>query len=150
MEYLMTYGWAILIVIIVAAVLFSLGVFNPQTFQQNVATGFSGFNVPAGGFDADGTTGDLQIRLTNGVGAEVTLLTTSSATVGSTTVTGTSVTFSSATVAPGETVTATFAFGTTPPFTTGNGYNADIVIAYDVTGGLSGLASSGRVSGTAS
>ncbi|MEM3399225.1 MAG: hypothetical protein QXP42_00125 [Candidatus Micrarchaeia archaeon] len=30
MEYLMTYGWAILVIVIVVAVLFYIGVFNPQ------------------------------------------------------------------------------------------------------------------------
>jgi hypothetical protein len=32
MEYIMTYGWAILIIIIVAAALFALGVFDPHTY----------------------------------------------------------------------------------------------------------------------
>jgi hypothetical protein len=31
-EYLMTYGWAILIIIIVTAALYALGIFNPQTY----------------------------------------------------------------------------------------------------------------------
>src|SRR3989344_6869703 len=34
MEFLMTYGWAILIVLIVLAVLFAFGVFNPGTGQN--------------------------------------------------------------------------------------------------------------------
>lgn len=33
-EWLMTYGWALLIVIIVAAALFFMGVFDPETFRQ--------------------------------------------------------------------------------------------------------------------
>ncbi len=34
MEFLMTYGWAILIVLIVLAVLYGLGVFNPNTINN--------------------------------------------------------------------------------------------------------------------
>ena len=47
MEYLMTYGWAILIVIIVAAALYALGVFNPQTYVGSAATGFSNLGAPS-------------------------------------------------------------------------------------------------------
>jgi len=47
MEYLMTYGWAILIVIIVAAALYALGVFNPATFTGRTATGFQTIGAPS-------------------------------------------------------------------------------------------------------
>jgi len=47
MEYLMTYGWAILIVIIVAAALYALGVFNPATFTGRTATGFQTVGAPS-------------------------------------------------------------------------------------------------------
>jgi hypothetical protein len=49
MEYLMTYGWAIIIVIIVAAALYALGLFNPQSYMQDTATGFSNIGKPATG-----------------------------------------------------------------------------------------------------
>jgi hypothetical protein len=39
MEYLMTYGWAILIVAVVLAALFELGVFNPMTFAPKASPG---------------------------------------------------------------------------------------------------------------
>jgi len=39
MEYLMTYGWALLVIIIVGAALFALGVLNPATYQQKRCTG---------------------------------------------------------------------------------------------------------------
>ena len=39
MEYLMTYGWAILIIAVVLAALFQLGVFNPMTFAPKVPPG---------------------------------------------------------------------------------------------------------------
>ena len=45
LEYLLTYGWAILIVIIVGASLYALGVFNPGTFTGKRVTGFTQFQV---------------------------------------------------------------------------------------------------------
>ena len=39
MEYLMTYGWAILIISVVLAALFQLGVFNPMTFVPKAPPG---------------------------------------------------------------------------------------------------------------
>jgi len=39
MEYLMTYGWAILIISVVLASLFQLGVFNPMTFAPKAPPG---------------------------------------------------------------------------------------------------------------
>ncbi len=39
---MMTYGWAILIIVIVAGVLYSLGIFNPSSSISTTITGFSG------------------------------------------------------------------------------------------------------------
>jgi hypothetical protein len=48
LEYMMTYGWAILIIVIVAAVLYSLGIFNPSSSISFAATtGFQGYDVSA-------------------------------------------------------------------------------------------------------
>ena len=43
LEYMMTYGWAILIIVIVAAVLYSFGIFSPSSSLPITVTGFSGF-----------------------------------------------------------------------------------------------------------
>ncbi|MCL5429948.1 MAG: hypothetical protein M1504_00535 [Candidatus Marsarchaeota archaeon] len=43
MEYLMTYGWAILIIAVVLGVLFQLGVFNAATFEGNSCLAYSGY-----------------------------------------------------------------------------------------------------------
>ncbi len=45
LEYRITYGWAILIIVIVAGVLYSLGVFSPSNTASTGVTGFSGFQV---------------------------------------------------------------------------------------------------------
>lgn len=44
MEFLMTYGWAILIMLVVVGVLFMLGVFNPQTASPNSCILPAGFS----------------------------------------------------------------------------------------------------------
>ncbi|MGC8652322.1 MAG: hypothetical protein ACP5UH_03690 [Candidatus Micrarchaeia archaeon] len=43
MEYLMTYGWAILIIAIVIAALFSLGVFSSASYMGTTCIAESGF-----------------------------------------------------------------------------------------------------------
>ncbi len=45
LEYMMTYGWAILIIVIVAVILYSMGIFNPSSSLVATTTGFSGFTV---------------------------------------------------------------------------------------------------------
>ncbi len=39
MEYLMTYGWAILVIAVVLAALYSLGIFNPNSFAPKASAG---------------------------------------------------------------------------------------------------------------
>lgn len=53
LEYLLTYGWAILIVIIVGASLYALGVFNPGTFTGKRVTGFTQFQIVDHKVDTD-------------------------------------------------------------------------------------------------
>jgi len=45
LDFLMTYGWAIALVVIVAAALFALGVFDVSNFVGTKAAGFSGVAV---------------------------------------------------------------------------------------------------------
>ena len=71
MEYLMTYGWAILIVIIVAAALFALGVFNPATFTGQRATGFVNLGTPSPGQWQLSSTGDFSLTLKNGLSSQI-------------------------------------------------------------------------------
>jgi len=144
MEYLMTYGWAILIVIIVAAVLFSLGVFDPSSYTQTAAVGFSGFNVPAGGFQLSSTSGNITMQLTNGVGANIDI-TSTCATVGTTEACNTSI----GAVGPGQ--TTTIIYGLLSGLTSGSAYSADVTITWtNVDTGLTGFVSTGTLSGIVS
>ena len=47
LEYMMTYGWAILIIVIVAVILYSMGIFNPRASVTAVSSGFSPFAASA-------------------------------------------------------------------------------------------------------
>ena len=70
LEYLLTYGWAILIVIIVGASLYALGVFNPGTFTGKRVTGFTQFQVVDHKLD---TNEDMTFMIGNRLGKTVTV-----------------------------------------------------------------------------
>jgi len=72
MEYLMTYGWAILIVIIVAAALYALGIFNPATYTGRIPTGFTTLGAPSD-WDVD-SSGDVDIILNNRLANQINIL----------------------------------------------------------------------------
>ncbi len=69
MEYLMTYGWAILIVIVVAGVLAYYGVFSPGKLVGPTKTGFGMVDVLAPWSVNSG--GQLTLRVENRVGEEI-------------------------------------------------------------------------------
>ncbi|MCW1295616.1 MAG: YncE family protein [Candidatus Parvarchaeota archaeon] len=45
LEYMMTYGWAILIIVIVAVILYSMGIFNPSSSVTFTSSGFTPFTI---------------------------------------------------------------------------------------------------------
>lgn len=145
MEYLMTYGWAILIVIIVAAALWALGVFNPTNVAPTAKTGLSAFEIPTGGWQLT-SAGALTIQLRNSAGAAINV-TTVAATVGTTTCTLTS--GASGNLPTNGLYTATFTGCGTR--TSGAGYSANVTATYNnLDTGLSGFVSSGTLTGTVS
>ena len=69
LEYLVTYGWAILAIVIIAAVLWYTGVFNPSKFRGgNECGGFGSFTC----IDQVITTTNTTIVLGNSVGRAIT------------------------------------------------------------------------------
>jgi hypothetical protein len=54
LEYLMTYGWAILIIVIVAVILYSMGIFNPSSSISSTVTGFTGLGSVTAQCEAGG------------------------------------------------------------------------------------------------
>ncbi len=68
LDFLMTYGWAIALVVIIAAVLFSLGIFDVTNFIGSKAAGFSGVGVTGWRLDPGGV---LYMKLVNEVGQPI-------------------------------------------------------------------------------
>jgi len=71
LEYLMTYGWAILIIIIVGGVLYYYGVFSPGKLVGKSKVGFSDVDVDAWTIDTSGATPVMKIKLVNKVGKDI-------------------------------------------------------------------------------
>ncbi|HLD75734.1 MAG TPA: hypothetical protein VI874_01835 [Candidatus Norongarragalinales archaeon] len=70
LEYLVTYGWAILAIVIIAGVLWYFGIFNPARFAgEKQCSGFSAFTCQDFRVAPDGT---LTIVLNNRVGGGIT------------------------------------------------------------------------------
>jgi hypothetical protein len=62
MEYLMTYGWALLVIVLVLGALIYLGVLNPQGRMQDMCNLPIGFGCEVAGLDGEG---NLFLRITN-------------------------------------------------------------------------------------
>jgi len=73
MEYLMTYGWAILVVMIVGVVLWQLGIFGGGPGAANTARGFGRVKVFDSSIKYVGTT--LTFTIMNGAGSTISGLT---------------------------------------------------------------------------
>ncbi len=79
LEYMMTYGWAILVIVIVAAVLYSLGIFSPASSISSTVTGFSNLgSVTAECFNGGGLV--LSLGDSTGNPIEITKINTTSQT----------------------------------------------------------------------
>ena len=155
LEYMMTYGWAILIIVIVAAVLYSLGIFSPSSSVGAVQTGFAPFTATAssctphyfavafstGGLPAgssDATISAATTEITSDTGLPVTTLPAPASGVSATTVT------------PGSTFIVNWSGVNC--LTAGVHYSASITMNYTYTSaGLSStVPAKGTVSGTSS
>ncbi len=72
LEYLMTYGWAILIIVIIGGALYALGVFNPSTWTSSKrATGFASLQVKD--WKVAASDGQLTVVMGNKYGSALTL-----------------------------------------------------------------------------
>jgi hypothetical protein len=151
MEYLMTYGWAILIVIIVAAALYALGVFNPATYAGSRATGFANIGTPATGnwkLSATAAEDQFTVKLKNNLASRL-MFTAAAVKIGATDCTGED--FNDAanmTVGIGGEFTVE---GNCGAFQSGNTYTATVELTYDnLDSGLTGFKETGTVTGTVS
>ena len=69
LEFLMTYGWAILVILIVLVVLWQWGLFNPSGTIKSGQSGFWG--VVPNDYKYDGGTGTFTVILQNNIDNEV-------------------------------------------------------------------------------
>ena len=131
----MTYGWALLVIVVVGAALFALGVLNPSTYTQKRCQGFQYFTyqdhkLNASEFVFDAVNGPRQISPTamsvNGVAATNLVATPASPTGG-----------------------ARFTYSGNPAAqTSGTSYQYTVRISYDVVGGIAGNVDQGTCTGT--
>ena len=142
LEYMMTYGWAILIIVIVAGVLYSLGIFTPSSSTGTTITGFSDFGV--NGQCIQG--GALQLQITNGIGYPINV--TRINTTGSN---GQSVTINTSVLILSSQSQLVFIPGACPA-SAGSSYSNPVTFTYKEPGQtLSGpYISNGRISGIVS
>ncbi|HQT44358.1 MAG TPA: hypothetical protein PLO51_00105 [Candidatus Micrarchaeota archaeon] len=123
LDFLMTYGWAIALVVIIAAVLFALGVFDVSNFVGNKASGFSGVAVAGWQMSSAGV---LTMKLSNQVGQQI-RIDSVNVTVGqSSGAASPAVTLSTGATTDYITVNMVNATGLTP----GAGYTAKVTIGY--------------------
>jgi hypothetical protein len=140
LDFLMTYGWAIALVVIVAAALFSLGIFDMSNFIGSKAAGFSGVMVQGWQMSTNGT---LQLKLSNQVGQRisVTNVTATVGTIGPLVLSGPPLTLNT-----GDTTSNAL---TVSGFGSQSGYNAKIIITYTDLNSLFNASTSGTLTGKA-
>ncbi len=144
LEYLMTYGWAILIVIIAIGALYALGLTKPCRWTGTQITGFTG-----GGFEASvprfsGGGDDLVLDFKR-IGANSVNFYHANATYKTAHIDLNS-TEPNAILATGATKTVTFDFNPPEDSSSGDCYAVDIILGYSESG--RNFTAAGRVSGT--
>ncbi len=119
----MTYGWAILIIVIVAAVLYSMGIFSPSSFLSfSGITGLAGFQ-PA--YTACSSSGLMVLKISNSLGNTLSIQT-----INITLPSGKSISLSNQNIniLPGQEIEIPFL--NTCPTVKGTSYSATISITY--------------------
>jgi len=139
MEYLMTYGWAILVVLIVGIVLWQLGIFGGLGGGANKSTGFSGAKIGIIDGTIDCGDGTLTVQITNQAGSSITGI-VAAVSEGCTTGTPTS-----DTLAAGAKTTLTLS--TCTPTTAGVIIQPEVVLTFNetVAGSTIGRSQTGRI-----
>jgi hypothetical protein len=145
MEFLMTYGWALLVVLIAIGALAFFGVLNPSKFLPNscsLAPGFSCNDFKAAATGGAGGASEVRIVIQNGLGDNLNSVTLSLAnsnpicTVASGTSTGGPFTGGSS-ITDGS--SATYFMTCTSTLTKGTKLKGDLQIAYTIGSGTGAL-----------
>ncbi|MFA4953328.1 MAG: hypothetical protein WC584_03835 [Candidatus Pacearchaeota archaeon] len=138
MEFLMTYGWAILAAIIVIAVIAIY--FRPSTLVQNSVI----VNAPLYGVGTTLSATQLQVEVRNQGGEDIT---TTGAAVTFNSPSGASCAAGTGTGALAAGSTQVVTFGTCTGLSSGNTMSADLAITYTRPDSTLGLQSTGTISG---
>ncbi|MEM3181306.1 MAG: hypothetical protein QXY86_02930 [Candidatus Micrarchaeaceae archaeon] len=139
MEYLMTYGWAILIIAVVLGALFSLGVFSSSSFLGTACIPQSGFLCSNPIATATGLTVTVGQATGSSWSSVVLCFVPTGTTVPSTCSTSGYSSNSVGSLASGQTVTATFPPGNGISTTLGTGFSGQIWATYTSASGVSNL-----------
>jgi hypothetical protein len=145
-EYLMTYGWAILIILIVAGVLAYYGIFAPAGFLGPTARGFGQIQV-LNPWAVAASTGTVTLNLANRVGGAVNV-STIDVTIDASPY---NCTFSpEVNIASGADAVASCALGAISGASSGGSYSATVVInyRYPADAASAAFSTSGTITGT--
>ena len=126
LEYMMTYGWAILIIVIVAAVLYSMGIFNPSAASGNTSSGFGGFSVTS--YSCSASKG-ISVTFGNNIGYTITPSATPLVLSSSGLASGVSLSSTASPVVPGGTFTVKNG-SAAPCGTAGSKYSLEFTFSY--------------------
>jgi hypothetical protein len=149
LEYMMTYGWAILVIVIVAAVLYSLGIFSPSSSVGTGSTGFAPFTISSQACNSTGLYADFVVGgIPNGAPAGINSasITTATGLSGTASATG----LPSSQVNSGSTILVKFVGDDCA--TPGAHYSASVSLVYEYSSSLGTQTptTSGTIYGTAS
>ena len=130
MEFIMTYGWAILVVLVAIAALAYFGVLSPGQFLPERC------QLPAGLYckSYQVTTSGVQLIIQNTLGKDINVTA-----INVTEVSGCEATGLGTSLINGEEAT----FNVNCTLTSGTKLNSDLIVTYDEVGGLTGFTSSG-------
>lgn len=148
LEYMMTYGWAILIIVIVAVILYSMGIFNPRASVTAASSGFSPFAASAAVCSSSKLTVAFTVGgLPNGASSATITGASYSSGSGISPATGSN-TGQTITVSSGSSFNETFS----ATCTSGVGFSASGVVNYSVTtaAGTATYSATGTIAGTGS
>jgi hypothetical protein len=123
LDFLMTYGWALLLIVLAVGALFALGVFDISGFLGSRATGFAQVHVAAWRVDSAGV---LTVKLTDQAGTDINVTNATWTYLG----TSTTNTTINTTINNGQT-SATLTLGSVSGITSaGTSYTLPLSIAY--------------------
>ena len=119
LEFIMTYGWAILVVLVAIGALAYFGVLSPDRFLPDKCTLQAGIAC----VDHRATSASLTTRITNSLGYDISAITVSAGSCGTSN--------APATLSNGQ--SGTYTIVCSPALSSGSKYNAQFNVSYTVT-----------------